>query len=136
MGDSKKSAMSHYEVSNVSARFAWAEAEEVCDVDELVEGAIRSVHDNPQPDSDVMGYLCSRYGVEPRPYLGDSRRMPDEYVVTLPCITLIFQACNGAWWPIVEGGEPIGGYDTLADACDAADDAARDLLDETREVLG
>lgn len=91
------------------------------------------------PDPDVMMYLRERYDKEPVFADRDSR-----YGVNLPLMDLEFKHFYEGWGYLVIVDSVVnhfprifvGDYDTLADACDAADEAVRELCRETLEKVG
>lgn len=104
---------------------------------------VRGERDDHQPDPDVLGYLHSRYGCEPEFDVWHETHPPSEfYQVSIGVLDLTFEPMGDVpgWnWTIewVSGARACRqGHDTLSDACDAADDAVRELLEETREVVG
>lgn len=62
------------------------------------------------------------------------------WVVHLPAFDIKFWLKGGSWFVEIlhdTGCTDVGQHDsTIQEAMDAADEAARKLLDETREVLG
>ena len=96
-----------------------------------------SKRDTPQPDPDVMGYLHSRYGVEPAYQEPAPASMPERYVVDVGAVLFTFRRMlygEGSWVVECNGESAASGY-TLAEACDAADKAARKMLSDTMDKL-
>lgn len=100
-----------------------------------------------QPDPDIMQYLEDRYGVEPEPFeIQGCDPTQYDYYVDLGILEIRikegFGEAKGCWaWAIHAGSESpedgrIARCNNVPDACNAADQAAKELLDETREVLG
>lgn len=90
--------------------------------------------DTPPAHSDHMAYLDGRYGAEPDARPGDRCTSYTWWVGDL-ILYEMHRFRDGEWlWQVSHDRD--GFADTLADACDAADEAAREMLAETREVLG
>ncbi|MFB6374065.1 MAG: hypothetical protein ABEN55_13350 [Bradymonadaceae bacterium] len=117
-----------------------ADEDDFTDGPDEVLGVVGGSEDGePEPDSDVMGYLHSRYGVAPE--LADTTaEVQGHYTVTLPIVEIgLVLLSDGRWQHHVLSEDSRPAYsdehETLEAACDAADNAVRQLLDETRELL-
>lgn len=100
----------------------------------------RMFREQPQPDADVMGYLHSRFGVEP-----EFSPSPKRYWVWLKSVSMQFYRYEGAWscdlnwhdeWtrhaPRLKNNRHTGGHDTLYQC---ADEAARLAVETLRSDL-